>query len=98
MTDQKETILLAGLDERVTELQRRVDRLEEDQTALNRLATAVEVLATRQESMSATLEHLNEKVSVLEAKPAKRWDVLMDKLLCAAAGAVLAWMMSGGGV
>ena len=96
MMDQDETMLLAGLDERVSELQRRVDRLEEDQTALNRLATAVEVLATRQESMSATLEHLNEKVSVLEAKPAKRWDVLMDKLLCAAASAVLAWMMSGG--
>lgn len=96
MTDQKETILLAGLDEKVSELQRRVDRLEEDQTALNRLATAVEVLATRQESMSATLEHLNEKVSVLEAKPAKRWDVLMDKLLCAAAGAFFAWMLGGG--
>ena len=98
MMEQEETILLAGLDEKVTELQRRVDRLEEDQTALNRLATAVEVLATRQESMSDTLERLNDKVSVLEAKPAKRWDVLMDKLLCAAAGAVLAWMASGVGL
>jgi len=96
--EQEEKILLAGLDEKVTELQRRVDRLEEDQTALNRLATAVEVLATRQESMGDTLERLNDKVSALEAKPAKRWDVLVDKLLCAATGAVLAWMMGGGSV
>ena len=98
MTEQNETILLAGLDERVTELQRRVDRLEEDQTALNRLATAVEVLATRQESMSDTLERLSDKVSALEAKPAKRWDVLVDKALCAAAGAFCAWLVSGGGL
>lgn len=98
MMEQEETILLAGLDEKVIELQRRVDRLEEDQTALNRLATAVEVLATRQESMSDTLERLNDKVSALEAKPAKRWDALMDRLLCAVAGAVLAWMVSGAGL
>ncbi len=91
-------MLLAGLEERVSELQRRVDRLEEDQTALNRLATAVEVLATRQESMSATLEHLNEKVSALEAGPAKRWDMLTEKLLCAAAGAFFAWLLSGVGL
>lgn len=96
--EQEGSILLAGLDEKVTELQRRVDRLEEDQTALNRLATAVEVLATRQESMSDTLERLNDKVSALEARPAKRWDMLADKVLCAGAGAVLAWIMSGAGL
>lgn len=93
--EQGESIRLAGLEEKVAGIQRRVARLEEDQTALNRLATAVEVLATRQESMGTTLDHLNEKVSVLEAKPGRRWDSLSDRLLYAAAGAFFAWVLAG---
>lgn len=30
-----------------------------------------------------------------QAKPAKRWDGLVDKLICAAAGAFIAWLAAG---
>ena len=96
--EQEATVKLTEMDQRIRGNTRRIEGLERGQETLGRLVTAVEVLATRQESMSATLEHLNEKVSVLEAKPARRWDVLMDKLLCAVAGAFFAWVMGGGNV
>lgn len=36
-----------------------------------------------------------QKVESLEAKPGKRWDGLVDKLLFTAAGAALMWIASG---
>lgn len=86
---------LAGLEEKTTELLRRVDRLEEGQMALHRLATAVEVLATRQEDMGQSVERLNGKLDDLERRPAKRWDGLVDKVLMALAGAFAAFLMTG---
>ena len=58
--EQELSARMAGLEEKVTALSRRTERLEKGQTALNRLATAVEVLATKQESMGQSLERLNE--------------------------------------
>lgn len=95
MEEREDAIRLAGLEEKISSMLGRLSRLEKAQTALNRLATAIEVMATRQESMRDSLERLDEKVSALEAKPAKRWEALGDKVLCAVAGAVMAWVMAG---
>ena len=96
--EQDPSVKLTELEQRIRGNTRRIEGLERGQETLNRLTTAVEVLATRQESMSDTLERLNDKVSALEARPARRWDALTDKALCAVAGAVLAWIMSGAGL
>ncbi len=42
-----------------------------------------------------TLVDISARVSALEAKPGKRWDGLVDNLIWAMAGAVLAWVVSG---
>ena len=78
-------------------LKHRMKAAEEANQALNRLATAVEVLATRQSAMSQSMERLTGKVEVLEAKPARRWEALVEKLLCALAGAFFAWLLQSGG-
>lgn len=41
------------------------------------------------------LDVLTAKVETLEAKPAKRWDGLVDKLIYLVAGAVVAWIAAG---
>ena len=41
------------------------------------------------------LDKLVGKLEALEAKPARRWDSLVDRLLFAAAGAAAAWIAAG---
>ena len=55
-----------------------------------------EVKATKQDAMGVSVDKLVSKVDTIEAKPAKRWEGLVDKLLFAVAGAVLAWLAQGG--
>ena len=73
----------------------RLNKLEESTAVLNRLATAVEVMATKQDTMGESVERLEVKVDSLEAKPAKRWEGLLDKILLVVAGAFIAWLISG---
>ena len=73
----------------------RLNKLEESTVVLNRLATAVEVMATKQDTRGESVERLEGKVDSLEAKPAKRWEGLLDKILLVVAGAFIAWLLSG---
>ena len=47
------------------------------------------------DSIEEKLDELNTTVKALADKPAKRWDGLVDKLVYAAALAVVAWVAAG---
>lgn len=79
----------------------RLDKLEKNTEAINRLAVSVEVMATKQDQVASsvgkldgTVIRLDEKVSALETRPAKRWESIADKALWAVVGAVIAYAMS----
>lgn len=95
MTHEEIAVKLEDHEHEIGSLKHRMKAAEEATQALNRLATAVEVLATRQNTMSNTMERLTGKVEALEAKPGRRWDSLMEKLVYALAGAFAAWLLSG---
>lgn len=86
---------LTDVEQRCRANSHRLTELSGHIEAVNRLATAVEVMAAKQNSMSESVERLEEKVDTLEARPAKRWEQLVDKALFAAAGAFLAWLAAG---
>ncbi len=71
-----------------------IDQLKSSTEAINRLATSMEIMATKQEQVATTVENLDHKVTALEEKPAKRWDSLVDKLIWAVAGAVVAFILT----
>ena len=73
----------------------RIKKLESEQSELRELTTSVALLAQQMESMTKSIDTMSGKVGALEAKPGKRWDSLVDKLLFAVAGAVLAWLAAG---
>ena len=73
----------------------RIKKLESEQSELRELTTSVALLAQQMESMTKSIDTMSGKVGALEAKPGKRWDGLVDKLLFAVAGAVLAWLAAG---
>lgn len=47
------------------------------------------------DNIETKLDALTEAVSALSAKPGKRWNGLVDKLIYAAALAVVAWVAAG---
>ena len=72
----------------------RLDKLEESTEAINRLATSMEVMAERQEQVVETVGKLDTKVTLLEEKPAKRWDSLVDKIIWAVAAALIGFVLA----
>ena len=86
---------ITSLEDRCKSNTHRLDKLEESTTVLNRLATAVEVMATKQDTMGESVERLEGKMDSLEAKPGKRWEGLIDKILLVLAGAFVAWLATG---
>lgn len=76
----------------------RLDKLEESTEAINRLATSMEVMAERQEQVVETVGKLDSKVTLLEEKPAKRWDALMDKIVWAVAAALIGFVLAQAGL
>ena len=87
---------LEAIDARCKSNTHRIGELKEEITAVNQLATSVAVMAEQLKAMNANVDSLSDKVDAIEAKPAKRWEGLVDKLLFAVAGAVLAWLVQGG--
>lgn len=73
---------------------RRLDKLEESTEAINRLATSMEVMVVKQEEVAETVGKLDKKVTDLEAKPAKRWDKFVEKIITALAAAVIGYVLA----
>lgn len=73
---------------------KRIDRLEENYDALNKLTTSVEVMATKMDSMSQSLDQVNARLSEQEAKPGKRWESVVEKIIFLVVGAVVAFLFA----
>ena len=97
-----------GFENRITALEQRekshghrLDKLEQEQEVIHSLAASLQVMAAEQKHQTQAITdvktdmgRLETKVDVLEGKPAKRWDGLVDKLIWGVAGAVLAFLLA----
>ena len=72
----------------------RIKKLEEESGVLHQLATSVAVMAEQLKSMNASVSTLTTEVEEMKEKPGKRWDSLVDKIIWAVAGAVLAYVLA----
>ena len=73
----------------------RIEDVEKRQDNLDELVKSVALFAQEQEYIKQDVKEIKADVKALTEKPAKRWDSLVDKLLFAVAGAVLAWLAAG---
>ena len=85
---------LTEVEDRSKSNKRRIDKLEESTEAINRLATSMEVMVVKQEEVAETVGKLDEKVTVLESKPAKRWDALVEKIILTVAAALIGFALA----
>ena len=84
---------LTEVEERAKSNQHRIDKLEASTEAINRLATNMEVMVEKQDRVADTVDKLDGKVTALEAKPARRWENMVDKIVWAVVAAVIAFLL-----
>lgn len=79
---------------------RRIEKLELQTEAVQKLATSVERMVLEQghqteaiERIEKNVEKLDGKVEVLEHKPAKRWESVIDKVIMTIIGALVGYLL-----
>ena len=98
MSLEDQAVLLKEVEDRSKGNTRRIESLEQK---VDNLADVVGVL----QAMQKDLEHLSKDVTETRAdvkemkeKPAKRWDMLVEKILWGVVGAVLTFILAKGGL
>ena len=103
---------MEGLEERVTAVEQRcesnghrIDKVEQEQAVIHELAASIRVMASEQKHTSDTIKEVKEdvnrldgKVDALELKPGKRWESIVDKIIWAVAGAIIAFVLARIGI
>jgi len=91
---------ITALEEREKSNTHRLDDIEEKVDTLNRLTTAVEVMATEQKHQGETMGEIKKdvtalgtKVDIIEKKPGKRWEGVINQIIGAVVGALLALLL-----
>ena len=95
MTNEEITVRLTDHENEIGSLKHRMTKVEDDQQALHELTASVRELRTDQGYLKNDVGEIKDDVKSLMSVPAKRWEGLVDKLLFAVAGAVIAWLASG---
>ena len=79
---------------------RRVEKLELQTEAIQSLATSVEVMVKEQshqteaiDRIEKNVEKLDVKVEVLEHKPAKRWESIVEKIIMTFVGGICGYFL-----
>ena len=101
MTSEETALKMAEVEHRAVSNTRRIDKLEQQTEAIQSLATSVEVMVKEQshqteaiERIEKNVEKLDNKVEVLEQKPAKRWEALAEKALLTLAAALIGYVLA----
>lgn len=89
---------LTAVEDRAKSNQRRIEKLETSTEALNRMASSMEVMAEKQARVADAVDELDGKVTALEAKPARRWDDLVSKLILVAITTLVTGLLSRLGI
>lgn len=91
-------VKLAEVDQRARSNTRRIEKLEEVQDEIRSLATSTAVMAQRLGEVENHVDEIKASVKTIEAKPGKRWDSIVDKLIWFAVGVVLALALTKIGI
>lgn len=85
---------LSDVESRSKSNTKRIDKLEENTEAINSLATSMQVIAVKQEQIGNTVEKLDSKVESLEAKPGKKYDSIVEKVVLIVVTAFVTYILS----
>lgn len=88
------TLKLQETTDKASQNETRIEKLEHESEVLHELATSVAVMAQQLKTMSTNVTTLTNEVGELKDKPSKRWDSLINNIIWAVVGAVLAFVLA----
>ncbi len=89
---------LVEVEARSNSNKERLDKMEVRQDNLENLTKAFSVMQNEQEHIKTDVGEIKDDVKQLVAKPAKRWDGIIDKAIAVIVGAVVGFLLNGGGI
>lgn len=98
MTLEDQAVLLKEVEDRSKGNTRRIETLEKK---VDNLADVVGVLQAMQkdlEHLTSDVKETKEDVKELKEKPGKRWEGVVEKVIYAVVGAVVAFILAKGGL
>lgn len=72
----------------------RIEKLEARQDNLDNIVASVTALAQEQDHIKNDVKEIKADVKSLTAKPGKRWEGIVDKIIYVVVGALVAWALS----
>lgn len=94
MENEQLAIKLQETTDRSVRNEGRIKKLEQEHATLQQLATSVAVMAEQMRTMNASVNALTGKVDMLEKKPGKRWESIVEKTIWAVLAAVIAFALA----
>lgn len=85
---------LTEVEDRAKSNTRRVEEVERRQNRHEELLGAITMLTHRQEVVESDVKEIKKDVKEINAKPGKRWDTIVDKVLLTAVSAILLYIMA----
>ena len=98
MTQEEMAEKLVEVEARSKSNRKRIDKMEERQDNLEELTKAFSVMQNEQEHIKTDVGEIKDDVKQLVAKPGKRWDGVIDKAIAVIVGAVVGYILNGGGI
>jgi len=97
MTEQEHD-RLTKVEDRAKSNTHRIESLEKRQDDTEKLVTSVAIIAEKQKDMEGDVKEMKCDVKKLIEKPAKRWDGVVEKIIYAVVGAVVAYLLAKAGM
>ena len=83
---------LTEVESRSKSNMRRIDDIEKRQDNLDDLVSTVKVLADREKRVEDDVKDIKNSVNEIKAKPGKRWEGIVDKIIFTAVGALVTYL------
>lgn len=89
---------LTSLEDRTKSNTHQINEIEQRQNDLDELVSTVKVLADREERVEDDVKEIKNDVKSLTAKPGKRFDNIVDKIILTIIAAVIGFLLAQFGI
>ena len=93
MTEREIEHRLSLAENGVAANSRRLDEVERKQEDITELVRSVSAIAQKQTDMDADMKEIKADVKAIGARPAKRWESVVEKALLTVVAALVGWCL-----
>lgn len=84
---------LSRVEDRAKSNTHRVKEMEQKQADMTKLVESVAAIAQKQTDMDADMQEIKADVKSITARPGRRWESIVDKILLSAVAALVGWVL-----